>query len=357
MGMKYSPSRTIPLLADEARKQVRVLIRSLLCLTFAIGTARAADGHSRVLVVDAQEPNAFRTVQEAVTAVPENATTPTVIKILPGIYPGPVVVPPAKKAVHFVGADPATTVITWDRSTKDPLPPGADGFNPGVHVRADDFRAEGITFQNTAGDRGQALALRVDGDRAVFLNCRMFGWQDTVLLTQGRQYFKDCTLEGRVDFIFGDGTAVFDGCRIHSRNGGYITAASTPPERAFGFVFLRCRLTGDAIPWTDPGRPASQGSWPVPNTFLGRPWRPHGSVAFIECELGDHIQPAGWNNWGKPENEQTARYAEYGNTGPGAVLAGRVPWVKKLTREEASKISVESVLAGKDQWNPTAAPD
>ena len=105
-------------------------------------------------------------------------------------------------------------------------------------VLGDDFRAENITFQNTSGDHGQALALRVDGDRASFKNCRMLGWQDTLMMNQGRQYFADCYIEGRVDFIYGSATGVFAKCEIKSKNGGHVTAASTPENQAFGFVFL-----------------------------------------------------------------------------------------------------------------------
>lgn len=326
----------------------------ILALALFVCSALAAEKPGPVLVVSPEEPGAFKTIQQAVAAVQDNLAAPTVIRIRPGIYQGPVVVPTGKKLVTFAGEDAATTIITWERNVKDAIPEGADGTNPGVHIRGNGFHAENITFQNTSGDHGQALALRVDADRAVFKNCRLLGWQDTVMLNGGRQYFKDCTIEGRVDFIYGDGTAVFDGCHIHSKNGGYITAASTPPERPFGFVFLRCKLTGDAVPWVDPTGAVPAKVQKLPNTHLGRPWRPQASVTFIECEMGGHILPAGWNNWGKVENEQTARYAEYGSTGPGANPDARLPWSKQLTDAEAKKYTVENVLKGGDGWNPSA---
>lgn len=304
------------------------------------------------LTVAADGSGDFKTVQEALAAVPEKSSEPTILKIKAGTYEGPVAVPASKPFVSFLGEDAEKTIITWNRNVKDPVPEGADRTNPGVHIVGDNFRAENITFRNTSGDRGQGLAARVDSDRAVFKNCRFLGWQDTLMTNRGRQYFKDCYLEGRVDFIYGDGVAVFEHCHIHSKNGGYITAASTPPERPFGFVFVRCKLTGDAVPWTDPAATEPGKVWKMPNAHLGRPWRPYASVAFVECEIGDHIKPEGWNNWGKTENELTARFAEFGNTGPGAYPEQRAPWAKHLSKDEAAKITPQAVLAGSDGWNP-----
>jgi pectinesterase len=296
----------------------------------------------------------FKTVQEAVAAVPDKSTEPVVIHLKAGTYEGPVVVPKEKSNVTLQGEGAEKTIITWDKNVNDPLPPGANKFNPGVFVEGGDFQAENLTIQNTSGDHGQALALRIDADRVVLKNCRLLGWQDTLMVNQGRQYFKECYIEGRVDFIYGNGTAVFDHCEIRSKNGGHITAASTPIEHPFGLVFLDCKLTGDPTPWSDASGkfPSPKPSSGRPLADLGRPWRPTGSVTYINCEMGDHIKPEGWNNWGKPENEQTARYAEYNSSGPGANPDKRVPWAKKLSKEEAEKISVQSVLAGSDNWKP-----
>jgi pectinesterase len=204
-----------------------------------------------------------------------------------------------------------------------------------VLVIGDGFTAENITFENDAGEIGQAVAVRTTGDRAVFRNCRFLGWQDTLYTNGKRHYFQGCHIEGRVDFIFGRATAVFEDCTIKSKNGGYITAASTNPDTAFGLVFMNCKLISDDH---------------VP-TYLGRPWRPHASVTYINCEIGGHIRPEGWDNWRNQENEKTARYSEYGNTGPGADPSKRVAWARQLTKEEAEKITVESVLFGEDKWD------
>jgi pectinesterase len=222
----------------------------------------------------------------------------------------------------------------------------------GMIVLGDDFRAEKITFQNTSGDHGQALALRMDGDRAVLKDCRMLGWQDTLMINNSRDYFTNCYVEGRVDFIYGSAAAVFDRCEIHSKNGGHVTAANTPKDHPFGFVFLNCKLTGAQNPWVGPdGVPANTNSAPMAD--LGRPWRPYASVTYLNCELGAHIKPEGWNNWRNPTNELTARYAEYNSTGPGANPDKRFKWAKQLTKEEADHITLDSVLGGNDHWNPT----
>jgi pectinesterase len=168
------------------------------------------------------------------------------------------------------------------------------------------------------------------------------------MVNNGRHYFRDCYIEGRVDFIYGSATAVFENCELRSKAGGHVTAASTPEEKPFGYVFLRCRLTGDDTPW-DPYAPPAKRR---PLATLGRPWRPFAAVAFIECEMGDHISPAGWDNWRKPENEKTARYSEYKSTGPGAKPESRAPWSKQLTDAEAAAYTVQNILAGPDGWTP-----
>jgi pectinesterase len=239
-----------------------------------------------------------------------------------------------------VGEDWDTTVLTGDLSAKSP---GADGQPMGTFITAstviaaDDFCAENIAFENSFGLGSQALAARIVGDRSVFKHCRFLGWQDTVLINAGRHYFNECYIDGHVDFIFGAATAFFEKCRIHCRAKGYITAASTPEEQPFGFVFSNCTITGE---------PGSRKS------YLGRPWRPFASVTFLNTEMTDTIEPAGWNNWRDPAREKTARYAEYKNTGPGANLKTRAGWSKQLTDDEAKAYSVENVLRGQDGWSP-----
>ena len=295
----------------------------------------------------------FTAIQQAIDAVPDGNATPFTISIKTGKYPGHVIVPKTKTHLIFAGESKDKTILSWDRNVNEPIPEGGDKFNPGLWVRADDFRATNMTIENTSGDHGQALAVRVDSDRASFENCRLLGWQDTLMVNNGRQYFKDCTIEGRVDFIYGSGTAVFEDCQIHSKNGGYITAASTPQEKPCGFVFLNCTLTGDPDPWLDPatGQP-KPGNRPGALAYLGRPWRPYAQVAFINCKMGEHIRPEGWENWRNPENEKTARYVEFGSQtldGQPLDVSGRVAWSKQFSAEEAAQYSADNVLG---DWNP-----
>lgn len=292
------------------------------------------------------------TLQTAVNAVPDRNTNWFTILVKPGVYAGQVIIPKTRGFIRIVGEDRETTVLTWPYNVNDRKPNQPYQFDPGFVVVGDDFRAENLTFANTSGDHGQALAVRVDNDRAVFDNCRVLGWQDTLMVNNGRHYFTNCHIEGRVDFIYGSATAVFDRCVLHSKNGGYVTAASTPKDREFGLVFLDCKLSGDEQPWVDPAASAKAKPWQKPNTYLGRPWRPDAQVAFIRCELGDHIQPAGWHNWGKVENEATARYSEFASTGLGANSEARVKWAKQLTAEEAKQYTVETILGGCDGWSP-----
>jgi pectinesterase len=340
------------------------LIPRLALAVFAALAAGAGEAAATPaeLIVAADGSGKYRTVQEAVAAVPDSSPDRTVIRIKPGRYQGPILVPKAKAKVTFRGDDPERTILTYGLNIyeseearpgdKAPAPLPRSYRGTGVVVLGDDFHAERVTFQNTSGDHGQALALRIDGDRAVLTDCRVLGWQDTLRVNNGRQYFSGCYVEGRVDFIYGSGTTVFDRCEIHSKNGGYVTAASTPENQPFGFVFRHCRLTGDPTSWSNPWPAPDAPGAKAPRAHLGRPWRPHASVAFLYCEMGDHVHPEGWDNWRNAENEKTARYAEYKNTGPGANRARRVKWAKELTDEEAAKFTAENVLHGADSWNP-----
>jgi pectinesterase len=312
----------------------------------------------RTLTVAADGSGDFKTINEAVAATPDHAVDRTVIHIKPGSYDGQTMIPPGKSKITFQGDGVEKTILTYAFNQNEPNPPATDRKYPGIGVvvLADDFEAHDLTFQNTSGDHGQAIALRIDGDRAIIANCRLSGWQDTLRVETGRQYFKDDFIAGRGDFIYGSATAVFDHCEIHSKNGGYITAASTPQDHPFGFVFLDCKLTGDSIPWNPATTNPASTEKPriTPGADLGRPWRPYASVAFVRCEMGAHINPAGWDNWRKSSNEQTARYAEYQSTGPGANPGKRAAWSKQLTNEQAAKFTIENILGGNDKWNPQA---
>ena len=285
----------------------------------------------------------YTTVSDAVRKAPQRKgeNDRWIIHVEPGIYHETLYLQREKRYLTLQGEDPRTTLISYHLNAHHL---GADGQPIGtfktasVVVDADDFRAENLTIENSAGPTGQALAIRLDGDRAVFKNCRFLGWQDTILSNRGRHYFKNCTITGQTDFIFGAGTCLFEDCTIHCLKSSYITAASTPEDTPYGYVFSRCAITGET---------------PLVQTYLGRPWRDHASVAFLNCRMEAIIRPEGWHNWGQPIREQTSRYLEGGNSGPGADTSMRVNWAKQWTPSETDAFAPATILLGNDQWNPT----
>ncbi|HXM34699.1 MAG TPA: pectinesterase family protein [Pyrinomonadaceae bacterium] len=312
-----------------------------LLIAFCANSARAAE---TTIIVATDGSGQYKTVQEAVMAVPAgSAANPVIIRIKPGTYKELIYVQHEKRFFHLVGEDAEKTVLTYDLYAAMIGPDGkpiGTFRTPSTYIGADDFTVENITFENTAGTRakaGQALAIRVDGDRVVFRNCRFLGWQDTILIDRGRQYFEDCYIAGHVDFIFGGATAFFEKCHIHIRGNGYITAASTPDNQPFGFVFSHCWITGET---------------PEFKTYLGRPWRAYSAVTFLNTEMSAVVRPVGWHNWDFPDREKTSRYAEFNSTGPGANPSGRVKWVRQLSKSQAKKITLKEVLRGFDGWDP-----
>ncbi len=290
------------------------------------------------LTVAADGSGEYRTIQEAVMAVRDFMQVPAVIFIKNGIYKEKLLIPSQKTNLTLLGESQEGVVITYGDYSGD-AEKHSTYTSATVRVQGNDFTAENITFENSAGRVGQAVALHVEGDRATFRHCRMLGNQDTLYLAleNSRQYYQDCYIEGTTDFIFGSSTAVFERCLIHSKLNSYITAASTWPRQPFGLVFLDCKLT--AAP-------------EATKVYLGRPWRPHARTVFIHTEMGAHIRPEGWQNWGKASNEATAYYAEFGSTGPGATTNGRVQWARQLTAREARRYTLENIFAGLAGWMP-----
>jgi pectinesterase len=291
----------------------------------------------------------FKTIQEAVNAVRDLSQQQVTIFIKAGIYREKVVVPSWKTNITLVGESKENTVITNGDFSGKPFPGGADAYGKDKYstytsytllVQGDDFRAENLTIENAAGRVGQAVALHVEGDRVMVRNCRLLGNQDTLYTAtrDSRQYYLDCYIEGTTDFIFGEATAVFQNCTIKSLSNSYITAASTRPGQAYGYVFLDCKLIAD---------PAAA------KVFLGRPWRPYSKTVFIRTDMGPHIVPQGWDNWRNPDNEKTVLYGEYNSTGPGANPAGRVKWARQLSAKEARKYTLAAIFAGEQGWDPS----
>jgi pectin methylesterase-like acyl-CoA thioesterase len=278
----------------------------------------------------------YTTVQAAIDAIPDNNTTPRTIYVKNGTYTEKLTFPSNKPYITLMGESVTGTILSYGDTASSA---GGTTNSASVFVRGKDFRAENITFRNTAGaTAGQAVALYVSGDRAVFDNVRILGNQDTLYAHSGRQYYRNSYIEGTVDFIFGGATAIFESCEIKSLGNGYVTAASTEQTTPYGYVFINSSLT----------RAGSLND----TVYLGRPWRPYSSVTYLNSYMDTHIHPAGWNNWGNTANESTARYAEYGNTGPGASTSARVSWSDLLNASQAAAINTHSVLAGNDGWDP-----
>ena len=292
------------------------------------------------LVVAQDGSGDFFTVQEAINAVPDyrkNARTTILIK--EGSYKEKVIIPASKNAVSLIGQ--GEVKITYDDYASKPNIFGENKGTSGsssCYIYAPDFYAENITFENTSGPVGQAVACFVSADRAYFKKCRFLGFQDT-LYTYGkgcRQYYDECYIEGTVDFIFGWSTAVFNRCHIHSIGNGYITAPSTDKGQKYGYVFYNCEITANSD---------------VDKVYLSRPWRPYAQAVFIQCNMGKHILPEGWDNWRNKNNEKTVFYAEYKSKGEGANPGKRVAYSKQLKNTEG--YSIVEVLSGNDGWNPS----
>ncbi len=275
----------------------------------------------------------FRTVQEAIDAVPDFRKQSTRIFIRKGFYREKIIIPDTKHSLTLIGEDKHKTILSFNNfaSRKSILGDeiGTSG-SASIYICPDNFRAENITFENAAGPIGQAVAIIVRSDRASFINCRFLGFQDTLYTHKigSKQYYNNCYIEGTVDFIFGSSIAYFDECEIYCKQDGYITAASTPEDQTHGYVFYRCEIEGE-----------NKNSF-----YLGRPWRPFAHVVFIECHLGETIKAEGWHNWGKTSNEDSVKYGEYKNEGKGANPLKRVPWSKQLNRNDLQKYSVINVL-------------
>lgn len=312
----------------------KVLLLFLYCTAAVVVKAQKYD-----FMVAQDGSGNFKTVQEAINAVPDFRKTTTTIFIKNGIYKEKLNLSHSKQFVKMIGESVEKTILTFDdwaqRKNAFGEEKGTSGSSS-FYIYGSSFTAENITFQNSAGPVGQAVALFVAGDKAKFINCRMLGFQDT-LYTYGygsRQYYYKCYIEGTVDFIFGASTAVFNDCEIFCKKAGYITASSAPDSVKYGYVFMNCRIVGDA---------------PENSYFLGRPWRPYAKAVFLNCNLGKMIKAEGWDNWGKESNQQTAYYAEYKSTGPGANPRARVKWSHQLDEKALQEYTLEKILNG---WNP-----
>jgi len=262
-----------------------LLVSLVVCFVVCVGQANAADA-----TVAPNGDGQFKSVQDAINAAPQTTsrTKPWVIHIKPGIYKELIYVQREKRFITLVGDDAEKTILTYNLNA------------------------------NMLGPDGKIIGT--------------FRTASTMI-----DAFSDCFIAGHVDFIFGGATAFFERCHLHCLRNGYITAASTPTEQPFGFVFSHCKITGETE---------------EVKTYLGRPWRDFASVIFLDTEMSAVVRPVGWHNWDKPAREKTSRYAEYRSIGPGAQKHARVLWSRQLSGTEARSITAEKVLRGTDGWNP-----
>lgn len=314
---------------------MRKVLGLLLLLVAVSGTW--AQERQDTIVVSRDGTGNFRTLQEAIESARAFMDYTVTIYVKNGVYKEKVIVPSWVENIDIIGEDRDKTIITYDDHANINKMGTFRTYT--VKVEGSDITFKNLTIENNAAQLGQAVALHTEGDRLKFINCRILGNQDTIYTGAKftRLYFKDCYIDGTTDFIFGPSTALFEDCIIHSKRNSYVTAASTPKEAKYGYVFKHCKLTAE------PG---------VDKVYLGRPWRPYAYTLFIECELGKHIVLAGWHNWGKQSNEETARYMEYKNTGEGANASERVAWSKQLTKKEAETVTVDAIFRTQSNWNP-----
>ena len=308
-----------------------------LLLLLSVVSAAWAQERQDTIVVSRDGTGNFRTLQEAIESARAFMDYTVTIYVKNGVYKEKVIVPSWVENIDIIGEDRDKTIITYDDHANINKMGTFRTYT--VKVEGSDITFKNLTIENNAAQLGQAVALHTEGDRLKFINCRILGNQDTIYTGAKftRLYFKDCYIDGTTDFIFGPSTALFEDCIIHSKRNSYVTAASTPKEAKYGYVFKHCKLTAE------PG---------VDKVYLGRPWRPYAYTLFIECELGKHIVLAGWHNWGKQSNEETARYMEYKNTGGGANASERVAWSKQLTKKEAEAVTVDAIFRTQSDWDP-----
>lgn len=323
---------------------MKCLWLSAASLSFFVATGSAFAADVTVLVQPGGKTDGvtvFPTIQNAVDHAPEaNGGGRVIIRISPGVYHERVWVPQNRPRMTFLGlgAKPEDTVISAAQFAKQA---GGTFFTETVEVNGEAFEADNLTFENTAGRVGQALAISVLSDRAIFKHCRFTGYQDTLFANWGRQYYVDSYISGAVDYVFGNATAVFDRVEIHSIAPGYVTAQSRlRADENTGYVIRNSRLTTENLE--------------DHKVTLGRPWRPYSRVVYIDTAMDAGIAAEGFSLWRKGDDPSTMFYAERGSTGPGGNTASRNGFVKQLSAEQAKAFETKPFLAGADGWDAEA---
>lgn len=326
----------------------KYLIGMVLCWLMM---ARTSNAQSFISIVAADGSGEYTTIQAAVDACPEDGKR-HLIFVKNGVYKEMVAIP-KNKLISLVGENRDKVILTFDRNRGKNSEFQSYRDITTLQCYADDFYMENLTVANTAGNVGQAEAHYISGDRQTYKHCKFTGFQDTQRTKGGRSYLQDCLIEGATDFIYGNGLIYYDRCTILCVKGGhYVTA---PAECAYketegkplyyGYIFRHCDIVAN------PDVPA--GSY-----YLGRPWKKDGASYYVECRMGKHINPVGWQTWNG--NEQTASFAEYGSVdleGKAIDTSNRASWSFQLSKEEAEKLTPEYVFSkvnAEKAYNPQA---
>ncbi|WOG83408.1 hypothetical protein DCAR_0102583 [Daucus carota subsp. sativus] len=311
--------------------------------------------HQRHLLQAAAAPNAvvaqdgsgqFKTVGEAIATVPANNAKPFVIQVKAGVYNEIVRIPRHTDNVVLIGEGATKTKITGSKNFID----GVKTFETAtVGVDGDAFMAKDIGFENSAGaEKHQAVALRLSSDRAVVFQCQIDGYQDTLYNHNYRQYYRDTTITGTIDFIFGDSASVFQNCKMVVRKpldnqGCMVTAQGRIDQRSTGGnVLQNCTITGE------PGLP------PATKNYLGRPWKEFSRTIIMQSNIDAIIAPEGWSPWTGDFGQKTCYFLEYQNRGPGSDTSKRVNWpgiIKNMNDQDIQQFTAVKFIQG-DTWVP-----
>ncbi|GMH29308.1 hypothetical protein Nepgr_031151 [Nepenthes gracilis] len=289
----------------------------------------------------------LKSIQQALHLVPKNNDKAFVIYIKAGVYHENVVVNKKMTNVVFIGDGPTKTKITGHKSFVDGIPTFKTAT---VDVIGDGFMAKDIGFENSAGaTKHQAVALRAVADFSVFYNCQFDGYQDTLYAVRSRQFYRDCTISGTIDFIFGDALAIFQNCKMVIRKPldnqqCMVTAQGrTVPDGPGAIILQNCTITAD---------PAYSPVKTINKAFLGRPWKQYSRTIVVQSFIDDAIAAEGWTPWAGTFGLDTLFYSEYENRGPGAAQAKRVNWagVKRLTPQQVEEFTPGKFYTSADAW-------
>ncbi|KAJ9182424.1 hypothetical protein P3X46_006420 [Hevea brasiliensis] len=283
------------------------------------------------ILVDRLGYGNFSTVQSAIDSIPSNNQQWFCIYVKAGIYREKVKIPYDKPYIILKGEGKRRTLIVWGDHYSTSQSPTFMSLADNVIVRSISF-VNTYNFLHFYNRMAPAVAAMISGDKSAFYRCNFVGVQDTLWDDQGRHYFKACTIQGAVDFIFGSGQSIYEGCTIKVLGGGFITAQGRDsPNDSNGFVFKGCNIFGTGL------------------TYLGRPWRGYSRVIFFKCYFANVIQPTGWNSWNYVGQENQITYAEYGCYGPGADSRQRVNWMKKLSLQAINELTSMSFI-NSENW-------